>query len=653
MARAVLYPAVLVLVLSMAASRASAQATCADVTGDACLSALRSARGDGAVVSDIFTTSDGRYAPELNFARYIRGVNGCVGWTGWDSIGPFAGGAHEPGRRVFLDQYFCHLADPGEDINRYADSLDWYWTQVVRTNDSGAQVADGDPTRSTYAPWRGRLYDLGGEANRVVVFPISDHGPLPCEAFEYTVWLSNNPDATEEAPEGAPDPNKWNPARLIRIFREGWTRNVNAEGAVDRDRTDLGTFLRDASAGDAVADSLVTVWALACGLSFRYVAIQGGNYGNPGPECTFHSSEDELDAIAGLNEDDTAICIDADGDGHRDAACGGSDCDDTNPDRHPGAFERCDATEDVDCQPMASCPEGTVCEPASGLCVTQCFEGGCAPDFSCVGGACVDAACAMRTDPCPDGTLCRDGECRGPCDGVVCPRGERCVGGACIDPCEGVLCPSNQVCVARDPSALTLCGPSCACDELVVPLCPTGTACDARMESPTSGECVEPGCETATCGPGEVCTAGSCVDGCEGVSCPRGHRCLDGACVVDRCASVACPGTQVCRGGECFDACDGVSCGEAQICRDGACIPDPCFGVECSPGERCVSGTCVSDGTFDAGGGGLDAGGGRMDAGRGVAPMDGGCGCRAGGGSPGAAWLLALALAMIALRRRR
>ncbi len=652
MARAVFLSSLL-FTLFLVSPRALAQATCPDSTGLMCLNALRAARGDGAVVDDIFTTSDGLYAPQLTFARYIRGVNGCIGWTGWDSVGPFAGGAYEPARRQFLDQYFCHSAAPGEDISVYADSLDWYWTQVTRTDPvTGAGLADGDPNH--YLPWRGRLYDLGGEANRVVVFPISDHGPLPCESFEYSIWLSNNPDSTEVAPEGAPDPNKWNPARLIRVFEQGWTQNVDAQGAVDRGRADLGTFLRTVNPAPlgAQADSLVTVWALPCGLSFRYAAMQGGNYGNPGPECTFHSNEDELDAIAGLNEDDTAICIDADGDGHRDAACGGSDCDDSNPARHPGAFERCDASEDLDCQPMAECPAGTVCEPTTGLCTPQCFEGGCAPGFSCVGGACIDAACAMRTEACPDGTICREGECRAPCDGVVCPRGQRCEGGACLDPCAGVVCPSNQVCVARDPAALTLCGPSCACDELVLPLCAADSTCDARTDSPTAGECVDPGCETAVCGPGEVCVAGSCVDGCEGVVCPFGQRCLEGECVIDRCASVVCPGSQICRDGECFDGCDGVSCATGQICRDGACIPDPCFGVECNAGERCVAGTCVPDGTVDAGGARADAGRGRMDGGNG-GTMDGGCGCRAAGSSRGTGWLLALALVLVAWRRRR
>ena len=272
------------------ASRADAQATCVDATGDACLNVIRTARADG-VVEDIFTTRDGLYAPQLGFATYVRGVNGCIGQT------------HTP---TILSGYTCGAAGSnppgGNDPAFQANSLDWYWTQVVRTDDSGAAVADGLP--GFYIPWRGRIYDLGGEANRVVLFPITDHAPLPCEAFEYTVWLSNNPDATTIAPPSAPDPSQWNEARLIRTFTQGWTRNPAATGVAEATRADLGTWLRDTTAGEAVADALATVWALPCGLSFRYVAMQAGNNGNPGPECVFHSSDDELDAVAGLNEDD-------------------------------------------------------------------------------------------------------------------------------------------------------------------------------------------------------------------------------------------------------------------------------------------------------------------------------------------------------------
>ncbi len=44
---------------------------------------------------------------------------------------------------------------------------------------------------------------------------------------------------------------------------------------------------------------------------------------------------------------------DVDGDMHRSAACGGDDCDDTDPLRHPGATETCDTMgRDEDCDPL-------------------------------------------------------------------------------------------------------------------------------------------------------------------------------------------------------------------------------------------------------------------------------------------------------------
>jgi hypothetical protein len=630
---------VIVLVLLASSATAHAQATCVDATGDACLGVVRAARPDG-VVTDVFQTRDGLFAPQLGFATYVRGVNGCIGVT------------HTP---TLLDGFTCGAIGStppgGNDPAFHANSLDWYWTQVLRTRDDGSTVGDGEG--GFYVPSRGRIYDLGGEANRVVLFPITDHPPLPCEAFEYSVWLSNDPDATAIAPEGAPDPRAWNPARLIRAFTEGWTRNPAATGVAERDRADLGTWLRDASAGDAVADALATVWSLPCGLSFRYVAIQAGNYGNPGPECVYHSQDDELDAVAGLNEDDTAICVDADGDGHRAASCGGGDCDDADPAVHPGAFEPCDATRDLDCRPEVECPAETRCDPRSGLCVGVCFEGGCGAGFTCEGELCVESACAARAEPCPDGTLCRGGECRAPCEGVVCPRGRVCAGGACIDPCAGVVCPAMQVCVARDPDAATVCGPACSCTELSAPLCAAGRACDARPEGATAGLCVDPGCETLTCGVGETCVSGACVDACIGVTCPGGQVCMLGECLVDRCAAIRCPEGRACRGGECFDGCDGVACSEGLRCAGGACVPDPCYGIECGTELRCVEGSCVPNGV-DAGGGAGDASG--IDGGRGGrgTGTGGGC-CRVGGGAGdrGALALPMLVLAVLALRRRR
>lgn len=44
--------------------------------------------------------------------------------------------------------------------------------------------------------------------------------------------------------------------------------------------------------------------------------------------------------------DAVASCADSDRDGHRAAACGGDDCDDANPNVHPGANEICDGVDE-------------------------------------------------------------------------------------------------------------------------------------------------------------------------------------------------------------------------------------------------------------------------------------------------------------------
>ncbi len=614
----------------------------------------------------VFQTSDGMDARSLTFGRLVRGAStsaadinravsrtyaGGTAWLYYGSGAPagYCAPAGGPPRAFATDpEYVFGWNHAFEDA---LNGLDCYNAEIDRFYLGAAGHADGDRVcdgeQGFFDPANGAIFDLGGEGNRVVVFPFTDHGPLPCESWEYSVWLSDDPMATEVADPSAPDPRKWNPALLTTVFLQGW---IPDEPTPATEADALAPDLSNAT----MRDGIVQVFALPCGLTFRYASLVGGNNGNPTDACQFWSFDAELDAVAGLNEDNTAICPDADGDGFRDVACGGTDCDDADPARHPGAFERCDATEDLDCLPMADCPPGTACAPDSGLCVSQCFEGGCGPGFTCVDGTyCVDTACAGRTAPCPDGTLCREGECVGPCDGVVCPRGQRCLSGACLDPCLGVDCPVNQVCVAADPDALTLCGPSCACADLAASICADTEACDARMDSPTEGMCVDAGCETATCTAAEVCTGGTCEDGCTGVVCPRAQACVDGECVPDLCAAVSCGPGLACQGGECVDACTGVTCGEGLVCRAGDCVPDPCAGVDCGPGARCSAGSCVSIGTTD-GGSGLDGATG-ADTGTGGADDDGGCGCRIAAPRHSTRGLLAVLLVglAVAFRRRR
>src|SRR5205823_3277464 len=104
----------------------------------------------------------------------------------------------------------------------------------------------------------------------------------------------------------SPDAMRWNRAVLARAFMHGWTNNNLSTGTVaDMAVHPLATVNGVPAAasatynptGEAIADSIATVWALPCGITFRYVAIVPGNYGNPDARCAFNSSEDEFDAV--------------------------------------------------------------------------------------------------------------------------------------------------------------------------------------------------------------------------------------------------------------------------------------------------------------------------------------------------------------------
>ncbi len=75
---------------------------------------------------------------------------------------------------------------------------------------------------------------------------------------------------------------------------------------------------------------------------------------------------------------------DIDEDGHDALACGGDDCDDTDPDRFPSNPEVCDAPgHDEDCNPTTLGPDGDADTFASTSCCNVQVDGSLACGFDC------------------------------------------------------------------------------------------------------------------------------------------------------------------------------------------------------------------------------------------------------------------------------
>ncbi len=148
--------------------------------------------------------------------------------------------------------------------NASANARDYQWVQNY-AGTIGAPSAD--------TPWRGTIWDLGGQANKAVVFPIIDHGPLPQEALEYTVYLTNTPLSTNLS--------DWHLAVLDQVFLQGWEADTTA-----------------------LADGFTTVWRLQDNSTFQFVSVRSVGSQAFAPA---YGDENEIDAVGGLTAGDLGV----------------------------------------------------------------------------------------------------------------------------------------------------------------------------------------------------------------------------------------------------------------------------------------------------------------------------------------------------------
>ncbi|MBI3610404.1 MAG: PEP-CTERM sorting domain-containing protein [Nitrospirae bacterium] len=199
------------------------------------------------IVSGTFTDPAG-----LTFGAYLSGAEGY--------------GSTPP--TIFTWDGAC-ASGAGTCFQNNGNARDWFWIQDT----SG-------PFNTN--PLTGLIYDLGGQANQVVVFPLIDHladacgpctnGTVGPESWEYNVYLSN-------------DLVNWAAATLDTYYTEGWSPNPN------------------------ISDGYTTVWVLGSGQTARYVSVTAGNNGNPDLSFLYASFDNEIDAVAGLTEQGGAVGV--------------------------------------------------------------------------------------------------------------------------------------------------------------------------------------------------------------------------------------------------------------------------------------------------------------------------------------------------------
>lgn len=116
------------------------------------------------------------------------------------------------------------------------------------------------------------VWDLHGAATKAAVFNTVDHGPMPQEAIESTVYLSNGG-------AGAPTTWTWTPAVVEKVWLEGYETNLGIKW-----------------------DGFVYAVGTGTNATFQYASVIHG-----GPGSLIQDGDNEINGILGLNADLTPV----------------------------------------------------------------------------------------------------------------------------------------------------------------------------------------------------------------------------------------------------------------------------------------------------------------------------------------------------------
>jgi hypothetical protein len=316
---------------------------------------------------------------------------------------------------------------------------------------------------------------------------------------------------------------------------------LSASGACSR--SPLGLPVDEGVGGEGPGSASASASASSTGTSASSSSTGSGTGGSvpcggptdcdDGDTCTTDACDDGICSFVVRDDDsDTWVSV----------TCGGADCNDLNPNVHPGQPEDCKDAADNDCNGVADC-----FDPA-------CFN---VPDCGCQPSPGGEVCANNKDDDCDTTVDCNDTDCIGtPVCGCSPSEIGKCVNGF-DDDCDGSFDCADPDCFGDV---------SCSC-QAVGEVCFNGgdDDCDLLVD------CADPSCNglfpCACQPPGQPENCSDKIDN----DCDALPDCADPECLVS-------PACQMCSAEVCTDGKDN-NCDNKIDCADPACF----FAPNCQP----------------------------------------------------------------------